>query len=68
MKRPKSKVFKRRKDLIKAVVSNVDQRAAEEVAKDAEEAAKDKAWVQKNRLVLEINARANNAVQETSKV
>ena len=62
MKRPKSKTFKRRKDLIKTAVNSVGQRSAEEVAKDVEEAAKDAAWVQENRLVLEINARHNKEV------
>ena len=64
MKRPKSKVFKRHKDLIKFAVNNIaPKREAREyqiacwqrVEKD-----KDEAWVQENRLELEINARANN--------
>ena len=64
MKRPKSKVFKRHKDLIEFAISNIDPRceALEEAAVqfEKEEKAKDAAWVQENRLELEINARANN--------
>ena len=64
MKRPKSKVFKRHKDLVKFAVSNIDPKreAKRQAITDHAEAEKkkDEAWVKENRLVLETNARANN--------
>lgn len=64
MKRPKSKVFKHHKDLIKAAVGGIEPRveAKRQAITDHAEAEKkkDEAWVKENRLVLEINARANN--------
>ena len=61
MKRPKSKVFKHNKDLVKFAVNNFNRKQEAKRQLVADEKAKDEAWVQENRLELEINARANNA-------
>lgn len=61
MKRQKSKVFDRRKELVATAINNIKQRFYRQRKKAEEEKVKDEAWVQENRLVLEIHARANNA-------
>lgn len=64
MKRPKSKVFKRHKDLIKTAVVNIEPRieTKKQIAADVVDAERiaDEKFIQENRLVLEVNARANN--------
>jgi hypothetical protein len=61
MKRPKSKVFKHHKDLIKTAVANTEPRvkAKRQMAADVTNAERiaDEKFLQENRLELEINVR-----------
>jgi len=72
MKRPKSKVFRHGKDLINAAINRIELRS---VAKQQEicdrnkvEHDKDAAWIQENRLILEINARHNGEEVKSSEL
>lgn len=64
MKRSKSKRFKLHKDLIKTAIANIEPRieTKRQAAADVAEAERiaDEKFIRKNRLELEINARANN--------
>lgn len=65
MKRPKLKRYKKHKDMIKAAISNIPERLHAKLTaafnKQEEERRKDEEFIQKNRLEIEINRRANSA-------
>ena len=57
MKRPKSKRFKRQRDMVKAAVFSIRRRERDVCIKEEEERAKDEEFFQKNRLEIEMNRR-----------